>query len=140
MNFFLRLFVVCNPKEQQSDFFVLCIFNIITFPPPPVMQKRNSKMVQQHRDEDERKNAVGIIYVRGDATLPQGKGVKIVAHVCNTIGGWGKGFVRAVSARFGREPEKAYRLWYKKKKNKRTFYTILFFLLFFHDCNIHPHK
>ena len=87
-------------------------------------------MVQQHRDEDERKNVVGIIYVRGDATLPQGKGVKIVAHVCNTIGGWGKGFVRAVSARFGREPEKAYRLWYKKKKNKRTFYTIFFSFFF----------
>ncbi|MDM4780898.1 MULTISPECIES: hypothetical protein [unclassified Micromonospora] len=31
--------------------------------------------------------------VRGDATSPQAKGPKIVAHVCNDhdLGGWGKG-------------------------------------------------
>ncbi|MFJ9320094.1 macro domain-containing protein [Streptomyces globisporus] len=31
--------------------------------------------------------------VRGDATAPQGKGVKLILHVCNDLGGWGKGFV-----------------------------------------------
>ncbi|MFJ5832567.1 hypothetical protein [Streptomyces sp. NPDC093089] len=46
----------------------------------------------------------GITYVRGDATAPHGKGVKIVAHVCNDLGGWGKGFVVAVSRRWP-EPE-----------------------------------
>ncbi|MEV6001124.1 Appr-1-p processing protein, partial [Streptomyces griseomycini] len=28
------------------------------------------------------------------------KGVKVIAHVCNDIGGWGKGFVLAVSRRW----------------------------------------
>lgn len=57
-------------------------------------------------------NAIG--YVRGDATAPGGKGVKIVAHVCNDLGGWGKGFVRAVSARWP-EPEAAYRRWHRER-------------------------
>ncbi|MGW7051457.1 Appr-1-p processing protein [Streptomyces sp. NPDC054887] len=54
----------------------------------------------------------GITYVRGDATAPQGKGVKIIAHVCNDLGGWGKGFVVAVSRRWP-EPEAAYRRWHR---------------------------
>ena len=43
-----------------------------------------------------------IRYLKGDATCPQAKGVKIVCHVCNDIGGWGKGFVLAVSQRWER--------------------------------------
>ncbi|GGS05105.1 hypothetical protein GCM10010236_69470 [Streptomyces eurythermus] len=27
-----------------------------------------------------------ITYVRGDATVPSGKGVKVIAHVCDDIG------------------------------------------------------
>lgn len=38
-------------------------------------------------------------YLKGDATCPQAKGVKIICHVCNDIGGWGKGFVLALSKR-----------------------------------------
>ncbi len=49
-----------------------------------------------------------IRYVRGDATAPSVKGVKVIAHVCNDVGGWGKGFVPAVSRRRP-EPEAAYR-------------------------------
>ncbi|WP_093797835.1 macro domain-containing protein [Streptomyces sp. Wb2n-11] len=56
----------------------------------------------------------GICYVRGDATAPQGKGVKIIAHVCNDLGGWGKGFVVAVSRRWS-EPEAAYRRWHRER-------------------------
>jgi O-acetyl-ADP-ribose deacetylase (regulator of RNase III) len=56
----------------------------------------------------------GIDYVRGDATCPQAKGPKIVAHVCNDRGGWGKGFVVAVSRRWP-EPEKAYRRWHRER-------------------------
>ncbi|GGJ45802.1 hypothetical protein GCM10010121_066360 [Streptomyces brasiliensis] len=41
-----------------------------------------------------------IKYVRGDATVPSGKGVKAIAHVCNDVGGWGKGFVLALSRRW----------------------------------------
>src|SRR5205823_6841477 len=52
----------------------------------------------------------GITYLKGDATCPQAKGVKIICHVCNDIGGWGKGFVLALSKRWS-EPEAAYRKW-----------------------------
>ncbi|MEU9207138.1 macro domain-containing protein [Streptomyces sp. NPDC048415] len=55
-----------------------------------------------------------ITYVRGDATVPLGKGVKVIAHVCNDIGGWGKGFVLAVSRRWP-ESEKAYRAWHRDR-------------------------
>lgn len=40
-----------------------------------------------------------IAYKRGDATQPVGEGSKVLVHVCNDIGGWGRGFVLAVSAR-----------------------------------------
>ncbi len=55
-----------------------------------------------------------INYVRGDATVPSVKGVKVIAHVCNDIGGWGKGFVLALSRRWP-EPEKAYRAWHRAR-------------------------
>ncbi|MBL1100312.1 macro domain-containing protein [Streptomyces coffeae] len=55
-----------------------------------------------------------IVYVRGDATSPRGKGQKIIAHVCNDLGGWGKGFVLAVSRRWP-EPEAAYRRWHRER-------------------------
>ncbi|MCM1949965.1 macro domain-containing protein [Streptomyces hydrogenans] len=55
-----------------------------------------------------------IAYVRGDATAPRGKGVRIVAHVCNDLGGWGKGFVLAVSRRWP-EPEAAFRRWHRER-------------------------
>ncbi|WP_329495915.1 macro domain-containing protein [Kitasatospora herbaricolor] len=55
-----------------------------------------------------------IDYVRGDATAPQGKGVKVIAHVCNDLGGWGKGFVLALSRRWP-EPEAAFRRWHRER-------------------------
>ncbi|MEU8701437.1 macro domain-containing protein [Streptomyces sp. NPDC048680] len=55
-----------------------------------------------------------IVYVKGDATAPQGKGVKLIAHVCNDLGGWGKGFVLAVSRRRP-EPEARYRAWHRER-------------------------
>ncbi|MER6123361.1 macro domain-containing protein [Streptomyces sp. NPDC001795] len=55
-----------------------------------------------------------IRYVRGDATAPSAKGVKVIAHVCNDIGGWGKGFVLAVSRRWP-GPEAAYRAWHRDR-------------------------
>lgn len=56
----------------------------------------------------------GISYVRGDATVPSVKGVKVIAHVCNDLGGWGKGFVLALSRRWP-EPEAAYRAWHRAR-------------------------
>ncbi|MER7678991.1 macro domain-containing protein [Streptomyces sp. NPDC096934] len=55
-----------------------------------------------------------ITYVRGDATVPSVDGVRLIAHVCNDIGGWGRGFVLALSRRRP-EPEKAYRAWYRDR-------------------------
>jgi O-acetyl-ADP-ribose deacetylase (regulator of RNase III) len=61
-----------------------------------------------------------IHYMRGDATQPQAKGNKVIAHVCNDLGGWGKGFVLAVSKRWS-EPEEAYRTWHRdRSKNDFT--------------------
>lgn len=53
-----------------------------------------------------------INYVVGDATDPVGDGPKIIVHVCNDIGGWGRGFVVALSKRW-REPEQQYRAWHR---------------------------
>jgi O-acetyl-ADP-ribose deacetylase (regulator of RNase III) len=56
-----------------------------------------------------------IRYIKGDATCPQAKGVKIISHVCNDSGGWGKGFVLAISRRW-EQPEAEYRAWYAAGK------------------------
>jgi O-acetyl-ADP-ribose deacetylase (regulator of RNase III) len=56
-----------------------------------------------------------IKYIKGDATTPQADGNKIIVHVCNDIGGWGKGFVMAISAKW-KEPEQQYRQWYQSQQ------------------------
>jgi O-acetyl-ADP-ribose deacetylase (regulator of RNase III) len=56
-----------------------------------------------------------IKYQTGDATDPTGKGNKIIVHICNDIGAWGKGFVMALSRKWS-EPETAFRKWYKDGK------------------------
>jgi len=35
--------------------------------------------------------AMDIKYIKGDATNPAGEGNKLIVHICNDIGGWGKG-------------------------------------------------
>ncbi len=57
---------------------------------------------------------VPVWIIRGDATSPQAKGSKIIVHVCNDLGGWGKGFVLAISCRWS-EPERAYRQWHRER-------------------------
>ena len=53
-----------------------------------------------------------VSYLKGDATNPTGDGRKMIVHICNDIGGWGAGFVLAVSAKW-KEPESAYRKWFR---------------------------
>lgn len=53
-----------------------------------------------------------ITYINGDATKPIGDGTRYIIHICNNLGVWGKGFVRAISAKWKR-PETIY----KKKHN-----------------------
>ena len=52
-----------------------------------------------------------IQYRTGDATRPEGGGPKIIAHICNDVGAWGKGFVLALSKRW-KTPEEQYRAWH----------------------------
>jgi len=54
-----------------------------------------------------------IEYIVGDATDPKGTGLNVIVHCCNDKGGWGRGFVVALSKR-SRDPELAYRQWYNK--------------------------
>ncbi len=57
-----------------------------------------------------------IQYIKGDATKPISDGNKIIVHICNDIGGWGKGFVMAITKRWT-EPENKYRGWFKSQDN-----------------------
>ena len=54
-----------------------------------------------------------VSYVEGDATSPETPGNRVIVHVCNDIGGWGRGFVMALSRRWS-EPEVDYRAWHKE--------------------------
>jgi O-acetyl-ADP-ribose deacetylase (regulator of RNase III) len=56
-----------------------------------------------------------IKYVIGDATNPIGEGNKIICHICNDIGGWGAGFVLAISKKW-KYPEQAYRAMTKEER------------------------
>jgi len=56
-----------------------------------------------------------IQYVQGDATSPIGTGKRIIAHVVNDRGGWGRGFVVALSGKWT-APEEKYREWFKKQR------------------------
>ncbi|GAO41407.1 macro domain-containing protein [Flavihumibacter petaseus] len=60
--------------------------------------------------------ANNLSYLKGDATNPLNSGNKIIVHVCNDIGGWGKGFVMAISKRW-KEPEAQYREWHRTGEN-----------------------
>jgi O-acetyl-ADP-ribose deacetylase (regulator of RNase III) len=60
-------------------------------------------------------NNLTIEYLKGDATNPIIGGNKIIVHVCNDIGGWGRGFVLALSNKWS-QPESNYRRWYKSEK------------------------
>ena len=62
------------------------------------------------------KNKGEIRFLKGDATCPIVEGNKIIVHICNDIGGWGLGFVLALSKRWP-EPEVEYRKWYESMEN-----------------------
>lgn len=56
-----------------------------------------------------------ISYINGDATRPNKTGNKIIVHICNDIGAWGKGFVVAISKRW-KLPEIKYKDWHKSNE------------------------
>lgn len=53
---------------------------------------------------------MAITYLTGDATEPV-KTPALIMHVCNDVGGWGRGFVLALSKKW-KNPERAYRTAY----------------------------
>jgi len=56
-----------------------------------------------------------ITYLRGDATEPVvGYGLRLLPHICNDVGGWGSGYVLALSKKW-KQPEERYRLWAKRE-------------------------
>lgn len=58
-----------------------------------------------------------IHYVTGDATdLPKSDESKIIAHICNDIGGWGRGFVLSLGRAYP-AAEKSYRSWFQMNPN-----------------------
>ena len=60
-----------------------------------------------------------IKYITGNALEPLGDKRKVIVHVCNDVGGWGSGFVVAISKKWS-EPEEAYRLWAKEHSNPES--------------------
>ena len=58
-----------------------------------------------------------INYVVGDATQPVGEGPKLIVHVCNDAGAWGRGFVLALSKRWP-ATEQRYRAWHSGQEGK----------------------
>ncbi len=58
---------------------------------------------------------MAIKYVVGDATYPQGDGLKFIVHCVNDIGAWGKGFVVSLFKRWER-PKAEYKKWFKKNE------------------------
>lgn len=57
------------------------------------------------------KKPMTITYKNGDATRPKER--SLIIHVCNNAGGWGAGFVLALSA-IDKTPENDYREWAKR--------------------------
>ena len=62
-----------------------------------------------------------IRYRKGDATRPSSLdvGPRIIIHIVNTQGGWGRGFVVALSKRWS-EPEASYRRWHRAGVEGKT--------------------
>ena len=57
-----------------------------------------------------------LTYIEGDATKPIGTGIKYIIHCCNDVGGWGAGFVLALSRKW-KDPESDYRYWASNTKD-----------------------
>ena len=57
-----------------------------------------------------------IIYLKGDATNPIGDGPRAIIHICNNSGGWGAGFVLALSKKWS-QPEAQYRKWHRYRSD-----------------------
>ena len=77
-----------------------------------------------------------INYIKGDATNPHGIGDKVIVHICNDIGAWGKGFVLAISKKW-KEPEKEYKNWYKSQMDFELGESSIYSSRIGHICSQH---
>lgn len=59
---------------------------------------------------------MGLTIRDGDATQPDGGDPRVIVHICNDVGGWGRGFVMELSRRWP-DPERQYRRWYRDRDN-----------------------
>lgn len=57
---------------------------------------------------------MSIQYLKGDATNPAGDNSRVIVHICNDLGKWGKGFVLAISKRWSK-PEQVYKDSFKQE-------------------------
>jgi O-acetyl-ADP-ribose deacetylase (regulator of RNase III) len=80
----------------------------------PITQGRNACIAEPSGPVVCQANMSELVFIKGDATCPQAKGVKLICHICNDSGGWGKGFVLAISRRW-KQPERTYREWYNHR-------------------------
>lgn len=60
------------------------------------------------------RRVIPLTFVSGDATSPGGADNRIIAHVSNDVGAWGKGFVVAISRRWP-GPEREFRSWHSAR-------------------------
>lgn len=72
----------------------------------------NSPIVSINNQDNQNK----INYLVGNVLESKIEEDKIIVHICNDIGAWGKGFVLSLSSKW-KLPEEEYRKWYKSKKN-----------------------
>lgn len=54
-----------------------------------------------------------ITVLTGDATKPIGEGPRVIAHICNDLGAWGRGFVLSLSRQYPLA-EDEYRSWFRR--------------------------
>lgn len=88
---------------------MICFVKLAHMPDP---HANNPNPSPSHPLDDGRLPPKPIDYRVGDATRPIGGDIKIIVHVCNDVGAWGRGFVVALSKRWS-EPERMYRAWHR---------------------------
>jgi O-acetyl-ADP-ribose deacetylase (regulator of RNase III) len=80
-------------------------------PLPPLGEAKREKSIYPIRGSVMKQ----ISYLFGDATSPQIKGPKIIAHVCNDVGVWNQGFRMSISDRWSNSVSD-YRNWFKERQ------------------------
>lgn len=83
-----------------------------------VMEEEVKRRIDAFADqlmEAGKRGKFDIRYVKGDATRPYSRNNKMIVHICNDVGGWGRGFVMALSKRWSK-PEAEYRTWYASQE------------------------